>query len=300
MADISPEQTLERVASAIPARIRKHITIVGSLAAGYVLRTKITPGTVRTKDIDCVLSPFAQATISGTSITTTLLNAGWTLRPDSEFPEPGNKETDLDKLPVVRLYPPESSDWFVELLSVPESNSGEFERFRRLEVDAKRHFVLPSFKFLPIAIYEPIATSVGISCARVEMMALANLLENPTIQQTPMRGLISNRIIKRGNKDIGRAVALARICDDEIETWPELWLKALRTVFPENWLKYAVHVGDGIQQLVENEGDLEQACHTCNNGLLSFAPVTVEQFAVSIKRFQKDCIEPFIELCSRE
>ncbi len=300
MADISPEQALARVANAIPADIRKHITIVGSLAAGYVLRTKITPNAVRTKDIDCVLFPFAQATVAGATIAAKLLNAGWTLRTDEDFPEPGDKNTRLDKLPVVRLHPPGEKEWFLELLSVPPDNTGEYERFTRLVVDGGRHFVLPSFRFLPIAIFEPEETALGIFCARVEMMALANLLENPVLKPELMRGLIENRKIKRSNKDLGRAVALARICDDELLTWPEQWLKALKSTFPGDWSRLARQVGDGVRQLAGSEDDLEQACHTCNNGLLSFAPVTVDQFAVSIKRFQSDCINPFIGLCNSE
>ncbi|MGB5107287.1 MAG: hypothetical protein WBP29_07960 [Candidatus Zixiibacteriota bacterium] len=296
MADISPEVVLSKVAAAIPKEVRKHITIIGSLAAGYALRSRIGHAEVRTKDIDCVLFPFAHASVAGVAIARKLLEAGWTLKEDDDFPAPGDKSTSLEKLPVVRLYPPDGGDWFLELLTVPRVGSSG-ERFTRLIVDDENHFALPSFKFLPIAIFEPMETPFGICCARVEMMAFANLLENPEIKPALMRGLIESRRIKRSNKDLGRSIALALICDDEIGTWPVLWRKALEETFPKDWKSYGKITGTGLRLLAASEMDIEQACHASNNGLLAYSPKSVEQFRIAIKRFQADCIDPFGELC---
>lgn len=59
LREVSPRKVLAQVAAAIPAEIHPNIVIIGSLAAGYGLfrRGDATFG-VRTKDVDCVLSPY--------------------------------------------------------------------------------------------------------------------------------------------------------------------------------------------------------------------------------------------------
>lgn len=63
--DIVPEEVLREIIDAIPAEVRRHVIIIGSLAAAYgLLRTD--PGiSVRTKDVDSVLSPRGTAPEKG-------------------------------------------------------------------------------------------------------------------------------------------------------------------------------------------------------------------------------------------
>ena len=74
---VSPRNVLERVASAIPADVRPQIIIIGSLAAAYQLFPPDETFGVRTKDIDCVLSPYVTAVESGCKVTEELLASGW-------------------------------------------------------------------------------------------------------------------------------------------------------------------------------------------------------------------------------
>jgi predicted esterase YcpF (UPF0227 family) len=55
--EVSPRKVLAEVAAAISADVHPNIIIIGSLAAGFWLFQGYQSFGVRTKDIDCVLSP---------------------------------------------------------------------------------------------------------------------------------------------------------------------------------------------------------------------------------------------------
>lgn len=168
----------------------------------------------------------------------------------------------------------------------------------RLELSTG-HFGLPSFSFLPLCIYRPSKTPFGLDCARVEMMALANLLEHPRVAPRKMSSLIAERAIKRSNKDLGRVLALARLSGPEVvDSWPTEWVDAMAVCFPERWKPLAGRAGSGIRELLASPADLEEAAYTCNNGLLAQAPVTREQLAAEGRRFLLDAIEPFERLAN--
>lgn len=120
-----------------------------------------------------------------------LLEEQWQLESEGEFSNPGTKDTPDAELPFVRLYPPDSNDWFVELLTVPGSEDEHGRQFTRIEVpspdDAQQiwHFGLPSFQFLALTQWKPIQSAFGIHYARPNMMALANLLEHPQSERPP-------------------------------------------------------------------------------------------------------------------
>ena len=104
LKEVSPQKVLAEVAGAIPAAIHPNVVIIGSLAAGYWLfqRGDETFG-VRTKDVDCVLSPHLSAVEKGRAVAETLLKAGWHPRDDGAFAKPGDAATPTDQLPAVRL-----------------------------------------------------------------------------------------------------------------------------------------------------------------------------------------------------
>ena len=54
---LSPSKVLAQVSAAIPAECRQHVIIIGSLATGYHFFGDDAEHAVRTKDIDCVLTP---------------------------------------------------------------------------------------------------------------------------------------------------------------------------------------------------------------------------------------------------
>jgi hypothetical protein len=158
-------------------------------------------------------------------------------------------------------------------------------------------FGLPSFRFLSLASFEPIKTEFGISYARPEMMVLASLLEHPMIRTDPMSGLIEGRRIKRSNKDLGRVLAISWLSPDgAAESLPDLWVTGLRSRFPSKWADVSGMLGAGLRALLASGEDLEEAFHTCENGLLSSKSVTAENLRIAGLRLIQDAVQPFEKL----
>ena len=88
MSQLSPKEVIAEVAAAIPPEIRKHIVIIGSLAAGYSFFANDSEKAVRTKDVDCILEPFAEAVSTAERLAQQLLDTGWQRRHGGEFAEP--------------------------------------------------------------------------------------------------------------------------------------------------------------------------------------------------------------------
>lgn len=298
---ISPRVALEQLAKTVPTDCRENLVVVGSLAAGYYFFGANPKLQVRTKDADCLLSPRIRAIPAGIAVTEQLFSSDWSYHPTEEFPEPGNESTPDDLLPVARLKPPGQQEWFIELLTVPESQDDLGKRYIRLPT-AYGHFSLCSFGFLALADYEPISTDLGIKVARPETMALANLLHHPTIGPELMTGLIEGRKIKRSNKDLGRVLALALLAErkeeDSLLTWPVLWSQALQVRFPSKWRELALGAGSGLRELLSQEttADLEEALHTCGYGLLATQQATEALLRATGERLLADAIEPLEEM----
>jgi len=292
MENISPALVFHQVSAAIPDEFHKNIIIIGSLAAGYHFFGDNDSLQMRTKDVDCLLSPHIEAVGSGTQIVEKLINIGWKQKADGEFSEPGNDKIPDRKLPLIRLYPPESKDWFLEFLIEPEEDHNGIQ-WKRI-ILSNGHFALCGFQFLRITNYNPKKAETGIYYARPEMMALANILEHPRIKPETMSGLIENRKIKRSNKDLGRALAIVRLYGDvQLDEWLDLWEDAVRSRISEQLFPLMKNAGDGVRELIGSVEDMEESVFVSNNGLLAFQKVTKTQFEASAKRLLSDVIEPF-------
>lgn len=306
MSKVSPSKVLAEVSEAVPEACRENIVIIGSLAAGYHFFGDDPEKAVRTKDVDCVLEPFHAAVGAGQDIARELLDAGWQRRLLGDHQEPGTADTPEDELPAVRLYPPGADPnseeaWFVEFLTVPESADTSGKKWTRLPIE-EGHFGLPTFRFLSITAFDPLpAGELGIRYARPEMMALANLLEHPEIKPDRMSSLIAELAIKRSNKDLGRVLAIATLADlEDYRPWAKAWLEALQDCFPDEWRELAARAGSGLRELLESESDLDEALHTCVNGLLASQPPTLAALRAAGERVLGDAIETLEAVAEEE
>ena len=297
MSEVSPVAVLRKVAAAIPESVRGNVIVVGSLAAGYSFFADEAERTVRTKDVDCALVPRSAAVGSGQEITERLLKADWKWRESEEFAEPGSEGTPNDELPAVRLNPPDSTEWFVELLTVPDAGQQQPKEWTRIVVSGQ-HYGIPSFPFMSISTFEPMPTPFGIMCAQPKLMALANLLEHPLIGPDVMSALIEGRRIKRSNKDLGRSVAIARLSGpDEVAEWHADWFRALTTSLPDTFRDVGASTGEGLRELLASPDDLNEAWFTATQGLLASIETSLEQFRLTGERLLADAVEPLERAC---
>lgn len=294
---VAPHETLRELAGALPEEMRGDVVIVGSLAAAVRFFPPESEQAVRTKDIDCLLTPRLRALSSGRQATESLMARGWKMRADANWGQPGDADTSEPELPLVRLVPPGGGEWFLELLSAPAATQTEARELQRL-VTRHGHFVLCSFRFLALAEFDPLSASHGLKIARPEMMALANLLHHPTIGRETMAGLIGDRSIKRANKDLGRVLALAYLAEREsesaLESWPVQWIAAIRETFPGQSDKFQRSLGTGLEELLSDShgNDLEEAHHTCISGLLAGYRVSPAVMRATGRRLIEEVIRP--------
>lgn len=298
MTPLTPEAVMAQIAAALPQDSRPNVIIIGSLAAGYHFFAGDGRRSIRTKDVDCMLSPHAKAVVAAGQVTERLLAAHWRPRTQGRWSEPGDASTPDDMLPMIRLEPPGTdgaADWFLELLGAPDEAAEEAKTFYRVSTSIG-HFAICSFNYLALAEWEPIETKHGLRIARPEMMALANLLHHPGIAPD----LIAGTTTKRSNKDLGRVLALAWLTLDrdrrngteELEGWAQRMSQALHARFPSRARLLALTAGAGIREMMASNGDRDEALSICNKGLLASLEVSREAFAATGRRFIQQVIEP--------
>ena len=284
-SDLSPRQIFAQLAEAIPGEEQDNVIVIGSLAAAYHFFRGDPERAVRTKDVDCLLTPRVAAVRTGERMTRVLLESDWRFRTDDGFGEPQAAPDPRDKLSAIRLEPPGDRAWFLELLTVPESEDDHGKSWVPIQVAERGYFGLCSFEFLSLVAVDPLPTDSRLRYARPELMALANLLAHPAVGEEYMSADYGDRKIKRSAKDLGRVLSIAWLSSvDEMEGWASSWRTALEQCFPRRWQELSVRAGRGLAALMADAHDFEQAHHTCVYGLLAGRGVTPEQLRATAER----------------
>ncbi len=295
MTRLDPVRLFQRLAMELPSRLRAHVVVVGSLAAAYHFREKLTGGAVNTKDADMMIHPAGDAG-SCRRLATRLLADGWR-RKDNCRPSPSPRPA--NGLAAIRLYPPEHEDYFVELLGVPRAG----QRHKRVWFPIRLRdgwYGLPQFRFLRLGIHGRRRATEGIEYASPAMLALSNLLAHKKVGPETMSMLYRGRQIRRAAKDLGRVVSLAFLAGRaETEEWHEEWLRAVRVCFPARWRPLALGAGAGLRELLSDDVVMQEAWLTLEEGLLSGLNVTLGDLRDVGARLQVDAIEPMRKAARR-
>lgn len=290
MSRLKPKELFDQIAADIPADLAPHILIVGSLAAAYHHRKQLQSETINTRDADVVIHPagaFAQAT----AVAKRLLDNKWRAQ-DGCVAAP----TPDSYLSVIRLEPPDSTDYFVELLGFPPASQEHASEMKPIELNGG-WYALPLFRFLGVTEHGRKTAHNGLNYAAPEMMALSNLLAHREVGSVRVSRPIEGLKALRAAKDLGRVLALARLATRaETEAWALSWAAALRERFPSHCVDLAKNAGQGLRALLDDATALEEARHTIDVGLLAGKGVTVEQLHATGRQLLVDAIEPLAEL----
>jgi hypothetical protein len=300
MSRLDPKQVLQELARGIPGEYHSTLFLVGSLAVAYHFRTELAGFTINTKDADLVVTVTPEDTSRCSELAEGLLARGWTRREVDPERSPQPSPTPHEKLPVIRLYPPTSSGFFIEFLGVPARDTVEPKNWLPLRVNGaiaqdSGWYGLPLFRYMGLCAEGLLPTETPIRRARPSTMALSLLLPHTEIGTHRMTSPMGSRKILRSAKDLGRAVAIARLSGrEDVESWPGFWKAVLRNRFPKTHRDVAADTGKGLRALLGDAAALEESHYSATyQGFLVQDAVTVDGFRGDAERLLVDAIEPF-------
>lgn len=292
MTQLDPKVLFQLVANHLPDELHDNVLIVGSLAAAYFYRDQIETGSINTKDADVVVRP-AGALKECERIAHLLLEDKWRHVPNER--QAVQSVADLNNAPVVRLYPPDSEAFFIELLGLPEPGQESLKDWQALKLPTG-YFGLPCFRYMGLTAVGRLQSEEGLWYAHPATMALSNLLAHPSVGNQTMNDEIDGRILLRSAKDLGRVLALAWLAGpEELEKWEELWREALSECFPGEREGLALSAGAGLRELLENADALNQARHANDYGLLRGFNVDIDNLRVIGKQLFSFVLEPLCD-----
>jgi hypothetical protein len=288
VSQLDPVSLFARIAEDVPSVLHKHLFVTGSLAAAYHFRAQIEGRAVNTKDADVVVHPSGNVE-SSRRLAECLLEVGWSRHAELCYARPS--PVPREHLRAIRLFPPASMDYFLELLNLPKPGQVNDKEFEPVQLH-DGWYGLPSFRFHGLLALNRLAAENAIEYSSPEMMALANLLAHRRLSDALIESEGPTRGRRRCAKDLGRVIVLARLAGRQAtEPWPERWLSALQTCYPVEWRDCAGTCGDGLRELLSNRPVMEDAWHTAMSGLLSGTALTIENLRASAERLLADVIE---------
>ena len=223
-----------------------------------------------------------------------MLQLGW--KPTEQC-HPQKTRKPEETLRAIRLYPPISTDYFIEFLNLPKKGQAGTKQWLPVKLE-DGWYGLPSFRFMGLVAEERFTSKVGIQYASPAMMALSNLLSHQQIgkdriESGYMKGML------RSAKDLARVIALAYLTGrDDTEAWLDAWAKGLKKCFPKNYAELARHAGDGLVELLDDRAALAEAQQTTEIGLLSGLRVNPGMLKATGERLLVDVIEPLAGLAT--
>jgi len=287
MNQLDPIALFKRIARDIPDELHSNLIVTGSLAAAYAFRTKLARQAINTKDADLIVHPAGHVE-SCAQMTEQLLELQWR-RTRQCYPQ--RSQEPIEDLRAIRLFPPESNDYFIEFLNVPAQDQTENKAWIPMQLP-DGWYGLPSFRFMSVVAINPKRSAEGIEFANVAMMALSNLLShtelgNSRIESGGMQGIL------RSAKDLGRVIALAHLAGrEETENWVPQWIEATKQCFPDHIQELISTLGNGLHELASDENALEDTFRTTDIGLLNGMSVSPENLQATGERLMVDVIEP--------
>jgi hypothetical protein len=300
MTRLDPKQVVQELARGIPPEYHDILFLAGSLAVAHHFRKSLASFAINTKDADLVVSVSPQEIARCKALTEVLLGKGWTPRTsDSEFrpqlaPEP------KANLPAIRLDPPKPLGYFIEFLGLPGSDPVVTKDWAPLHIKAPRAndtgwYGIPIYRFMGIATEGLLSTDTPIRCANPLNVALSLLLPHKEVGEQRMKAKVGFRTILRSAKDLGRAIAIARLAGREnVESWPESWAPVLQRCFPTTYRAIAAETGKGLRALLADPVALEEAYYSATyQGFLVQDAVTLDGFRGDAERLLVDAVEPF-------
>lgn len=289
MTALDPKKLFGRLAQDIPKPLQKYVFIVGSLAAAYHFRAELERRAVNTKDADVMVHPAGEVK-SAKALAGKLLNLAWRRTPECHA---APSRSPADTLRAIRLYPPASNDYFIELLGLPRRDQAKPVIWRPVRLD-DGWYGIGCHRFMSLTAFGRLQSKEGLEYASPAMMALANLLSHPTVGTQRMSHPIAGRKILRSAKDLGRVLALAWLTGREgTEAWARDWILALRTYFPKNGRSLARRAGSGLRELIKTPDALEEARVTTEVGLLNGRNISTENLVAITRQLELDVLRPF-------
>lgn len=74
---LDANELLRKVSDRVPAALRNHVVVIGSIATAWAFRDVSGTHTVATKDIDLLLQPAVDAVATAERLGQELLEEGW-------------------------------------------------------------------------------------------------------------------------------------------------------------------------------------------------------------------------------
>lgn len=275
---LDPRKTLAGLKSQFPPALLKKAIVVGSLAAALSFRSRLKSRGVTTKDADLLIQSTG-GTAQARRLMESLLALGWTR---SAWPGkecfPMNRRTPAERCRAIRLLPPRSGEFYLEVLGLPTLDQSRPLVWKAVDARDGRYAV-PCFRFMGLGVEGAVPHESGFRHAAPAMMALANLLSHPGLGTQRVKDETGKPRELRAAKDLGRALSLWFLSrEEERKAWAGLWIRGLRRRFPRTWR--TLPLSSGLRALTSDRAALTEAHRLCVRGLLDGFDLHPDQLRV--------------------